>query len=105
MKRRATAPILAATTEPPQSVKAQLTGAGATAHGPRGVRQRPNHPMRVKTGLSFAAQGELLAAAAIDAFKNLQQWQVVAPAPFSAQPGPQGLLRDRPPKFIVVDGA
>jgi alpha-N-arabinofuranosidase len=44
----------------------------------------------------------VLTAPAIDAHNTFQQPQAVVPAPFSAKPGPQGLVLELPPKSIVV---
>lgn len=66
------------------------------------VNLDPQRPARVATNLKAAAQGSVLTAAAIDGHNTFDQPQAVAPAPYSARPGAQGLALDLPPKSIVV---
>jgi alpha-N-arabinofuranosidase len=66
------------------------------------VNLDPNRPARVSTNLTSAVKGQVLTAAAMDAHNTFQQPQAVVPAPFSAKPGPQGLVLELPPKSVVV---
>ena len=66
------------------------------------VNLHPDRPARVTTNLTTAAKGQVLTAAAMDAHNTFQQPQAVVLAPFSAKPGPQGLVLDLPPKSVVV---
>ena len=68
------------------------------------VNMHPDRPARVATNLTSAVKGQVLTAAAMDAHNTFQQLQAVVPAPFSAKPGPQGLVPELPPKSVVVVG-
>jgi alpha-N-arabinofuranosidase len=68
------------------------------------VNLHPDRAARVTTNLTAAAKGQVLTAPAMDAHNTFQQPQAVAPAPYSAKPGPQGLVLELPPKSIVVVG-
>jgi len=57
-------------------------------------------PARVATNLTAAAKGQMLTAVAMDTHHSFQQ----ALAPFSAKPGPQGLVLELLPNSVVVVG-
>lgn len=66
------------------------------------VNLDPERPARVATGLRSAVQGRVLTAAAIDAHNSFDRPQAIAPAPYRAEPGADGLTLELPAKSIVV---
>jgi alpha-N-arabinofuranosidase len=68
------------------------------------VNLDPARPARVATNLTSAVTGRMLTGAAMDAHNTFEQPQAVVPAPFSAKPGPQGLVLELPPRSVVVVG-
>jgi len=66
------------------------------------VNLDPEQPARVKTNLSGPARGHVLTAAAMTAHNTFGHAPSVAPAPYAAQPGPDGLVLELPAKSIVV---
>ena len=66
------------------------------------VNLDPARPARVATNLTSAVTGQVLTGAAMDAHNTFERPQAVVPAPFSAKPGPQGLVLALPPRSVVV---
>jgi alpha-N-arabinofuranosidase len=68
------------------------------------VNLHPERPARVATNLTSTVTGHVLTGGAMDAHNTFQRPQAVMPAPFSARPGPQGLVLELPAKSVVVVG-
>jgi alpha-L-arabinofuranosidase len=66
------------------------------------VNLDPERRARVATNLTSAVTGRVLTGAAMDAHNTFEQPQAVVPAPFSAKPGPQGIVLELPPRSVVV---
>ena len=66
------------------------------------VNLDPDRPARVATGLHSAVQGRVLTAATMDAHNDFDKPAPIAPAPYRAEPGAEGLTLDLPAKSIVV---
>ena len=62
----------------------------------------PERPARVATGLRGVVQGRVLTAAAMDAHNTFDRPQTIAPAPYRAEPGADGLTIELPAMSIVV---
>ena len=66
------------------------------------VNLDPERPARVATGLRTAVQGRVLTAAAMDAHNTFERPNAIAPAPYRAEPGADGLTLELPAMSIVV---
>jgi len=102
---------LAATLETPRFRSGSVELPAVQASVARGADDRtqlalinldPQRAARVVTNLAGHAQGRVLTATAIDAHNTFERPHLVAPSPYTARAGAQGLALDLPPRSIVV---